>query len=124
MNSVSLDNLSDCMKMALQIVRDLQRDQTAIQAYMRLLIERIPEECTVLQGSLYRLGHAGAWRDEVAALRHLWGDETGDEALAVVLYGKLRHSDDENAATRCIAQWGEQAELARALFDWVFARTI
>lgn len=50
--------------------------------------------------AIYRVGHAGAWRDEEAALDHIGQGWVGEEAVALALYCVLRYPDDYAACVR------------------------
>ncbi len=49
---------------------------------------------------LYRIGHAGAWTNEEAALDHIGLGWTGEEAVALALYCVIRYPDDYAACIR------------------------
>jgi len=50
--------------------------------------------------ALYRVGHAGAWTDEEAALDHIGQGWVGEEAVALALYCVIRFPDDYVACVR------------------------
>ena len=50
--------------------------------------------------ALYRVGHAGAWMDEEAALDHIGQGWVGEEAVALALYCVIRYPDDYAACVR------------------------
>lgn len=53
-----------------------------------------------MDAALYRVGHAGAWTDEEAALNHIGQGWVGEEAVALALYCVLRYPDDYVACVR------------------------
>ncbi|GEM_PF-1312349 len=109
MNPDKMSELAESNRRALIIANVLRHDQIPVHAYVRYLSERIELEFIVFHESMYRLGHAAAWRDEIAALKHIWGDETGEEAFAVALYALVCRPNDPYL---CAAQWGKRAALA------------
>jgi ADP-ribosylglycohydrolase len=50
--------------------------------------------------AIYRVGHAGAWTDEEAALGHIGQGGVAEEAVALALYCILRPPDDYVACVR------------------------
>ncbi len=44
--------------------------------------------------ALYRIGHAGAWTSETAALDHIGRDRTPEQSVALALYCVIRYPDD------------------------------
>jgi ADP-ribosylglycohydrolase len=50
--------------------------------------------------TLLRVGHAGGWTDEEAAMRHLGAGWVGDQAVALALYCVLRYPTDFAACIR------------------------
>lgn len=63
--------------------------------------------------AFYRLGHAAAWRDEQAALRHIWGNPpTADSAVAAALYAIMRFPGDSDSAVGCVERYAYGAALA------------
>jgi ADP-ribosylglycohydrolase len=53
-----------------------------------------------MDAALYRVGHAGAWTDEEAALNHIGQGWVGEEAVALALYCVIRYRDDYAACVR------------------------
>lgn len=43
---------------------------------------------------LYRIGHAGAWTSEVAALDHIGRERTPEQSVALALFCVIRYPDD------------------------------
>lgn len=60
-------------------------------------VDGISEE---FDAALYRVGHAGAWSDEEAALDHIGQGWVGEEAVALALYCVIRFPDDYSACVR------------------------
>lgn len=50
--------------------------------------------------TLLRVGHAGGWADEEAAMQHIGEGWLGDEAVALALYCVTRYPDDYAACVR------------------------
>ncbi len=44
--------------------------------------------------ALYRIGHAGAWTSEAAALDHIGHARTPEQSVALALYCVIRYPDD------------------------------
>jgi DNA-binding transcriptional MocR family regulator len=105
-------DLSESIRHALVIAARLRQAHLPYTAYIRHMVEHIDTRHEALHQSLYRLGHAGAWGDESAAIKHIWGEETGDEALAVALYALIRRPND---ALACAGQWGRHSNMAQQL---------
>ncbi|MFN8530753.1 MAG: hypothetical protein U0670_19270 [Anaerolineae bacterium] len=96
----------------LHAARDFRREGVPYHAIPRRLLESFNGVMSPnLEESFYRLGHAAAWRDEIAALRHIWGSETGEEALAAALYALMHFTDTESVAA-CLRQYGKWADRA------------
>jgi ADP-ribosylglycohydrolase len=50
--------------------------------------------------AIRRIGHAGAWTDEEAAMEHIGEGWVGEEAVALALYCVIRYPDDYAACVR------------------------
>ena len=50
--------------------------------------------------AIRRIGHAGAWSDEEAAMEHIGEGWVGEEAVALALYCVIRYPDDYSACVR------------------------
>ncbi len=44
--------------------------------------------------AIYRIGHAGAWTSEAAALDHIGRERTPEQSVALALYCVIRYPDD------------------------------
>ncbi len=44
--------------------------------------------------AIYRIGHAGAWTNEAAALDHIGHERTPEQSVALALYCVIRYPDD------------------------------
>ena len=78
----------------------LALDGAATNHYLRLIMQFIDGMSAEMDDALYRVGHAGAWADEEAALEHIGQGWTGEEAVALALYCVLRYPDDYAACMR------------------------
>lgn len=103
----------------LNTARDLRRAGVPFHAIPRRLLETFDGILSPdLEQSFYRLGHAAAWRDEIAALRHIYGAETGDETLAAALYALMHFTDAESAAS-CLRQYGKWTDRAVTMSNFL-----
>jgi ADP-ribosylglycohydrolase len=72
----------------------LALDGAPTRDYIPLTMHFTAEMSDEFDAALYRVGHAGAWNDEEAALRHIGEGWTGEEAVALAIYCVLRYPDD------------------------------
>jgi ADP-ribosylglycohydrolase len=78
----------------------LALDGVPVSAYLPRIgafVDGISED---FDAALYRVGHAGAWGDEEAALDHIGQGWVGEEAVALALYCVIRYPDDYAACVR------------------------
>lgn len=78
----------------------LALDLIPVSDYLRLIMTFTDGMSAELDSALYRVGHAGAWTDEEAALRHIGEGWIAEEAIALALYCVLRYPDDYVACMR------------------------
>lgn len=68
--------------------------------YLRRILSFTDGISDEFDAAIYRVGHVGAWRDEVAALDHIGQGWVGEEAVALALYCVQRYPDDYAACMR------------------------
>ncbi len=84
---------------------DAARSATAYTVQIALdgvpVAEYLPRIMTFTDGlsaefdaALYRIGHAGAWTNEAAALDHIGHERTPEQSVALALYCVIRYPDD------------------------------
>lgn len=78
----------------------LALDGEPMNDYIRRIMQFTDSMSDEMDDALRRVGHAGAWADEEAALDHIGQGWTGEEAVALALYCVLRYPDDYTACMR------------------------
>ena len=118
MSDFSLSDLPDRLRTVVARSQDLLNQGILLTEIPRRLILEFGEVYPVLCDALYRLGHAAAWRDECAALLHIWGEPAADDAaFAAALYALMHYSGDHKAAAACINRCQGRRELAEAIVN-------
>ncbi|MDX2160518.1 MAG: hypothetical protein SF162_04245 [bacterium] len=106
---------------ALAALSHFRADGIPLTAYAGRWIIILRGHYPVLEGALYRLGHAAAWRDTAAALRHIYGDtavmERPDTALAAALFWLLQFPDHPLSARQHALQADPHAAFTALLID-------
>ncbi len=93
---------------AVETVWDLLDQGVPLRELPRRLILRYDAEYPALCEALFRLGHAAAWQDEPAALRHVWGNPPAEESvIAAALYAMMRYPNDPDSALKCAEKYND-----------------
>jgi ADP-ribosylglycohydrolase len=78
----------------------LALDGVPVSEYMARIGAFVEGMSDELDAALSRVGHAAAWGDQEAALKHIGEGWVGEEAIALALYCVIRHPDDYVACVR------------------------
>jgi len=78
----------------------LALDGAPVPEYLPRIMTFVAGISDEFDNAIYHVGHAGAWVDEEAALRHIGEGWVGEEAVALALYCVIRYPDDYVACIR------------------------
>ena len=78
----------------------LALDGTRVTEFLPRVMSFVSGISDEFDAAIYRVGHAGAWTDEEAALKHIGEGWVGEEAVALALYCVIRYPDDYVACVR------------------------
>lgn len=78
----------------------LALDAVPVPEYLPRIMTFVAGISDEFDDAIYHVGHAGAWTDEEAALRHIGEGWVGEEAVALALYCIIRYPDDYVACMR------------------------